>query len=163
MRTAAARAQFIVSNSAHTHVHGSVPLPLSNVRAHCTQARGLDFSAADNDGWTPAHTLVQQQNVHGLRLLHALGVPLNEASVIRKGTITCKVTAETMLDPNGEPLKVQPGMEGVAQTPADMAVGPMLLELYNLGAIEEAELRRRLEASGEIYLLELYNQLRASV
>ena len=83
--------------------------------------------------------------------------------MIRKGTITCKVTAETMLDPNGEPLKVQPGMEGVAQTPADMAVGPMLLELYNLGAIEEAELWRRLEASGEIYLLELYNQLRASV
>ena len=143
-----------------------MPLPVSNVshvRIHCvcTQARGLDFSAADNDGWTPAHTLVQQQNVHGLRLLHALGVPLNEASVIRKGTITCKVTAETMLDPNGEPLKVQPGMEGVAQTPADMAVGPMLLELYNLGAIEEAELRRRLQASGEIYLLELYNQLRA--
>ena len=46
-----------------------------------------------------------------------------------------------MLDPSGEPLKVQPGMEGVAQTQADMAVGPMLLELYNLGAIEEAELR----------------------
>ena len=66
-----------------------------------------------------------------------------------------------MLDPSGEPLKVQPGMEGVAQTQADMAVGPMLLELYNLGAIEEAELQRRLQASGEIYLLELYDQLRA--
>ena len=35
---------------------------------------------------------MQQQNVHGLRLLHSLGVPLNplnEASVIRKGNITC--------------------------------------------------------------------------
>ena len=49
----------------------------------------------------------------------------------------------------------------MAQTQADMAVGPMLLELYNLGAIEEAELQRRLQASGEIYLLELYDQLRA--
>ena len=60
-----------------------------------------------------------------------------------------KVTAEPMLDPSGEPLKVQPGMEGVAQTQADMAVGPMLLELYNLGAIEEAELRRRLQGSSK--------------
>ena len=82
--------------------------------------------------------------------------------MIRKGNIYLhKVTAEPMLDPSGEPLKVQPGMEGVAQTQADMAVGPMLLELYNLGAIEEAELQRRLQASGEIYLLELYDQLRA--
>ena len=44
-------------------------------------ARGLDFSEADKDGWTPAHAVVQQLNVHALRLLHDLGVPLNVARV----------------------------------------------------------------------------------
>ena len=39
-------------------------------------ARGLDFSATDNDGWTPGHAVVQQFNVYALRLLHDLGVPL---------------------------------------------------------------------------------------
>ena len=125
-------------------------------------ARGLDFSAADNDGWTPAHAVVQQLNVYALRLLHDLGVPLNVASVITKGNVTCRVTGQPMLDPSGEPLTVPPGTEEMAITPADMAVGPMLLELCNLGVIEEAEVRRRLQASGEIYLLEHYNQLRAA-
>ena len=37
---------------------------------------------------------------------------------------------------------------GMAITPADRAVGHMLLELCNLGVIEEAEVRRRLQASG---------------
>ena len=125
-------------------------------------ARGLDFSAADNNGWTPAHAVVQQFNVYALRLLHDLGVPLNVASVITEGKVTCRVTGQPMLDPSGEPLTVPPGTEGMAITPADMAVGPMLLELCNLGVIEEAEVRRRLQASGEIYLLEHYNQLRAA-
>ena len=108
-------------------------------------ARGLDFSAADNDGWTPAHTVVQQLNVYALRLLHNLGVPLNVASVITKGKVTSWTTGQPMLDPNGEPLTCPPGTEGMAKTPADIAAGPMLLQLYALGVIEEAEVRRRLQ------------------
>ena len=54
---------------------------------------------------------------------------------------------------------------GVAITPADIAVGRMLLELCDLGVIEEAEVHRRLQTSGEIdlleHLLEYFNQLRA--
>jgi len=75
------------------------------------------------------------------------------------------MTGQPMLDPNGEPLTCPPGTEGVAITPADIAVGPTLLELCDLGVIEEAEVHRRLQTSGEIdlleHLLEYFNQLRA--
>ena len=117
-------------------------------------ARGLDFSAADNDGWTPAHAVVQDLNPRALQLLHELGVPLNVASVITKGKVTCRMTGQPMLDANGEPLTCPPGTNGMAKTPADIAAGPMLLQLYALGVIEKAELRQRLQANGEIDLLQ---------
>ena len=87
-------------------------------------ARGLDFSAADNDGWTPAHAVVQDLNPRALQLLHELGVPLNVASVIIKGKVTCRMTGQPMLDANGEPLTCPPGTNGMAKTPADIAAGP---------------------------------------
>ena len=121
--------------------------PEHEVCLRLLHARGLDFEAADVNGWTPvsfcAGTLA---DVRVLRLLHELGVPLNKATVMRKGRVTKQGTGEIWEDEAGRPLEAIPGQEEFSQTPAEIAASnghvAVVLELYELGVIGELDLRR---------------------